>query len=48
LTKIPYDDGIFVAMHLIRKMSDTEFDKMLVLLNQHQQKRGNPTTAAEQ
>ncbi|MFF4983977.1 ParB/RepB/Spo0J family partition protein [Streptomyces sp. NPDC001046] len=46
--RIPYDDGIFVAMHLIKKMSDTEFDKMLVLLNQHQQKRGTPpTTAAE-
>ncbi|MEU9230253.1 ParB/RepB/Spo0J family partition protein [Streptomyces massasporeus] len=47
LTKIPYDDGIFVAMHLIKKMGDTEFDKMLVLLNQHQQKRGKPAPAAE-
>ncbi|MFF6981324.1 hypothetical protein ACFZAV_27350, partial [Streptomyces sp. NPDC008343] len=37
--KIPYDDGIFVAMHLIRKMSDTELDKMLVVLNEHQRKR---------
>ncbi|MFQ3560412.1 ParB/RepB/Spo0J family partition protein [Streptomyces gramineus] len=47
LTKIPYDDGIFVAMHLIRKMSDTEFDRMLAHLNQHQQKRGQPATATE-
>ncbi|MFF7738363.1 ParB/RepB/Spo0J family partition protein [Streptomyces sp. NPDC007984] len=47
LTRIPYDDGIFVAMHLIKKMSDTEFDKMLVLLNQHQQRREKPAPAPE-
>ncbi|MET8447911.1 ParB/RepB/Spo0J family partition protein [Streptomyces sp. NPDC005209] len=41
--KLPYDDGAFLAMHLIRKMTDTEFDKMLRILNEHQQER---TTAA--
>lgn len=40
LPKLPYDDGVFVAMHLIRKMSDTEFDKMLNILIEHQQQRG--------
>lgn len=37
--KLPYDDGAFLAMHLIRKMSDTEFDKMLRILNEHQEQR---------
>ncbi|MEV7889022.1 ParB/RepB/Spo0J family partition protein [Streptomyces sp. NPDC002817] len=37
--KLPYDDGAFLAMHLIRKMSDTEFDKMLRILNEHQEHR---------
>jgi ParB family chromosome partitioning protein len=37
--KLPYDDGAFLAMHLIRKMTDTEFDKMLGILNEHQQQR---------
>lgn len=37
--KLPYDDGAFLAMHLIRKMSDTEFDKMLKILNEHQEQR---------
>ncbi|MEU1407830.1 ParB/RepB/Spo0J family partition protein [Streptomyces sp. NPDC005728] len=39
LPKLPYDDGVFVAMHLIRKMSDTEFDRMLSVLMKHQQRR---------
>ncbi|MFJ3309427.1 ParB/RepB/Spo0J family partition protein [Streptomyces sp. NPDC086549] len=39
LPKLPYDDGAFLAMHLIRKMTDTEFDKMLSILNDHQRQR---------
>ncbi|MER7983353.1 ParB/RepB/Spo0J family partition protein [Streptomyces sp. NPDC095817] len=44
--KLPYDDGLFIAMHLIRKMEPTEFDKMLGALNEHQKSRqaaGSPT-----
>jgi ParB family chromosome partitioning protein len=42
--RLPYDDGAFIAMHLIQKMSDTEFDKMLDILNEHQSQRvGSPT-----
>ncbi|MBV2353849.1 ParB/RepB/Spo0J family partition protein [Streptomyces sp. J2-1] len=37
--KLPYDNGTFVAMHLIRKMSDVEFDRMLQILNDHQRQR---------
>ncbi|MEU6556242.1 ParB/RepB/Spo0J family partition protein [Streptomyces sp. NPDC046915] len=37
--KLPYDDGAFLALHLIRKMTDTEFDKMLRILNEHQAQR---------
>lgn len=37
--RLPYDDGVFIAMHLIKKMNDTEFDKMLRMLNEHQQQR---------
>ncbi|MET8102961.1 ParB/RepB/Spo0J family partition protein [Streptomyces sp. NPDC005236] len=37
--KLPYDDGSFIAMHLIRKMNATEFDKMLGVLNEHQANR---------
>ncbi|MEU6540736.1 ParB/RepB/Spo0J family partition protein [Streptomyces sp. NPDC047000] len=37
--KLPYDDGAFLALHLIRKMTDTEFDKMLRILNDHQAQR---------
>ncbi|MEU6381146.1 ParB/RepB/Spo0J family partition protein [Streptomyces sp. NPDC046909] len=37
--KLPYDDGAFLAMHLIRKMSDVEFDKMLRILNEHVEQR---------
>lgn len=37
--KLPYDDGAFLAMHLIRKMSDVEFDRMLSILNEHQRER---------
>jgi ParB family chromosome partitioning protein len=37
LPRLPYDDGVFLAHHLIRKMSDVEFTKMLHLLNHHQE-----------
>lgn len=37
--KLPYDDGVYIAMHLIAKMNATEFDKMLMMLNRHQQQR---------
>lgn len=37
--RLPYDDGAFIAMHLIRKMSDTEFDRMLNILNKHESER---------
>ncbi|MFD7678284.1 ParB/RepB/Spo0J family partition protein [Streptomyces sp. NPDC060187] len=37
--KLPYDDGLFIAMHLIRKMEPTEFDRMLDALNEHQKSR---------
>ncbi|MFJ8804153.1 ParB/RepB/Spo0J family partition protein [Streptomyces sp. NPDC102487] len=37
--RLPYDDGLFIAMHLIRKMEPTEFDKMLGALNEHQKSR---------
>ncbi|WP_225839701.1 ParB/RepB/Spo0J family partition protein [Streptomyces sp. NK08204] len=43
--KLPYDDGAFLAMHLIRKMTATEFDKMLRILNEHQQQRLIPVSA---
>ncbi|MEU9979551.1 ParB/RepB/Spo0J family partition protein [Streptomyces sp. NPDC051014] len=36
---LPYHDGWFVALHLIRKMSVTEFDRMLHILNDHRAKR---------
>ncbi|MES5825464.1 ParB/RepB/Spo0J family partition protein [Streptomyces sp. RG80] len=37
--RLPYDDGAFIAMHLIQKMNGTEFDKMLDILNEHQNQR---------
>lgn len=40
-SKLPYDNGPDLAMHLIRKMSDSEFDKMLSILNEHQEKRNS-------
>ncbi|WAU78468.1 ParB/RepB/Spo0J family partition protein (plasmid) [Streptomyces sp. Qhu-G9] len=44
--KLPYDDGVFLAHHLIRKMTDTEFEKMLDLLNElHQQKTASSSTS---
>ncbi|MDN3025991.1 ParB/RepB/Spo0J family partition protein [Streptomyces sp. S.PB5] len=42
--KLPYDDGAFLAMHLIRKMSDAEFEKMLRILNKHQRQRAGIET----
>ncbi|PZT70926.1 plasmid partitioning protein [Streptomyces sp. SW4] len=44
--KLPYDDGAFLARHLIHKMSDVEFDKMLSILNEHQRKRNAVGDAA--
>ncbi|MFI9834770.1 ParB/RepB/Spo0J family partition protein [Streptomyces sp. NPDC051913] len=40
--RLPYEDGAFIAMHLIQKMSNTEFDKMLAILNEHQSQRIGP------
>lgn len=37
--RLPYDNGAFIAVHLIRKMSEGEFDRMLDILNKHQQER---------
>ncbi|MEU8952468.1 ParB/RepB/Spo0J family partition protein [Streptomyces sp. NPDC048489] len=37
--KLPYDDGVFIALHLIAKMSDIEFTKMIHMLNDHQEKK---------
>ncbi|MFF0226893.1 ParB/RepB/Spo0J family partition protein [Streptomyces sp. NPDC004629] len=45
--KLPYDDGTFIAMHLIKRMGDTEFDKMLHILNEHQRKRDAEAAAGE-
>ncbi|MPY36593.1 ParB/RepB/Spo0J family partition protein [Streptomyces adustus] len=47
LPKLPYHDGWYVAHHLIRKMSDTEFDKMLRILNDHQAQRNSDGTSEE-
>ncbi|MFF4761298.1 ParB/RepB/Spo0J family partition protein [Streptomyces sp. NPDC001292] len=44
--RLPYDDGAFIALHLIRRMSDTEFDRMLEILNKHQSKRVGAHTSA--
>ncbi|MHA5051076.1 ParB/RepB/Spo0J family partition protein [Streptomyces sp. SD15] len=35
LPRLPYDDGVFLAHHLIRKMNPAEFEKMMTLLNKH-------------
>ncbi|MDG9721017.1 ParB/RepB/Spo0J family partition protein [Streptomyces sp. DH24] len=43
LPRLPYDDGVFIAMHLIRKMSPPEFEKMLAILNDHQKHQSPPT-----
>ncbi|MFB7493399.1 ParB/RepB/Spo0J family partition protein [Streptomyces sp. NPDC056161] len=37
--RLPYEDGAFIAMHLIHKMTDVEFDRMLEILNKHRQER---------
>ncbi|MEU3795910.1 ParB/RepB/Spo0J family partition protein [Streptomyces fructofermentans] len=46
--KLPYNDGSFLALHLIRKMSDTEFDKMLSILNDHRTQRDTSAESAAQ
>ncbi|MEU5367287.1 ParB/RepB/Spo0J family partition protein [Streptomyces sp. NPDC005925] len=48
LPRLPYDDGVFIAMHLIRKMSPPEFAKMLAILNDHQNQRDSTTTTPDQ
>lgn len=48
LPRLPYDDGVFIAMHLIRKMSPPEFEKMLAILNDHQRQRDAAPTAPTQ
>ncbi|MET7694914.1 ParB/RepB/Spo0J family partition protein [Streptomyces sp. NPDC005483] len=45
-SRLPYDDGTFIAMHLIRKMSETEFDKMLDVLTKHYHQRVGRRTSA--
>ncbi|WP_413754764.1 ParB/RepB/Spo0J family partition protein [Streptomyces sp. MMBL 11-3] len=45
--KLPYDDGVFLAHHLIRKMTDTEFEKMLKILNELHQQRTAPTPSVQ-
>jgi ParB family chromosome partitioning protein len=45
--RLPYDNGAFLAMHLIRKMSDTEFDRMLDILNKHQRERLESQTGVQ-
>ena len=37
--RLPYDDGVFLAQHLILKMPQGEFDKMVGLLVAHQAQR---------
>jgi ParB family chromosome partitioning protein len=37
--RFPYEDGVFAAQHLIHKMPQGEFDKMLDLLNEHRAKQ---------
>lgn len=44
--RLPYDDGYFIAQHLIRKMPAAELDKMLALLNEHQQQRNSANADA--
>lgn len=48
LPDLPYHDGSFLAWHLIRKMSDTEFDEMLRILNNHQAQRDSDSTSQAQ
>jgi ParB family chromosome partitioning protein len=38
--RLPYDDGNFIAMHLITKMSDGELVRMLRVLNEHAASNG--------
>ncbi|MFI7322752.1 ParB/RepB/Spo0J family partition protein [Streptomyces venezuelae] len=44
--RLPYNDGYFIAQHLIRKMPESELDKMLALLNEHQQQRNAANATA--
>ncbi|MFJ7495193.1 ParB/RepB/Spo0J family partition protein [Streptomyces sp. NPDC097727] len=44
--QLQYDDGASVATHLIQKMSETEFDRMLNILNKHHSERGGTRTSA--
>ena len=38
--RLPYDDGNFIAMHLITKLSDEELVRMLRVLNEHAASNG--------
>ncbi|WP_409235704.1 ParB/RepB/Spo0J family partition protein [Streptomyces sp. PA5.6] len=44
--RLPYNDGYFIAQHLIRKMPESELDKMLALLNEHRQQRNAANASA--
>lgn len=48
LTTLAYDDGAEVAAHLIQRMSDSAFDKMLRILNEHQQHRNSLSVPGDQ
>lgn len=37
--QLPYHDGMFIARHLIHKMSDSEFDRMMDILVKHREER---------
>jgi ParB family chromosome partitioning protein len=39
--RFPYDNGAEAAHHLITKMSEEEFRRMLRLLNEHEQRQAS-------
>jgi ParB family chromosome partitioning protein len=38
-TRLPYDDGARIGHHLVLKLSDAEFDRMMAVLDEHRAKR---------
>ncbi|MGW0297145.1 ParB/RepB/Spo0J family partition protein [Streptomyces anthocyanicus] len=44
--RLPYDDGAYIAMHLIHKMSDVQIDRMLEILIRHQRDRLESRTSS--
>ncbi|MGW7572045.1 ParB/RepB/Spo0J family partition protein [Streptomyces tendae] len=44
--RLPYDDGAYIAMHLIHKMSDVQIDRMLEILIRHQRDRLDSRTSS--